>query len=114
MELPLFFLTGNVTTLLGFNESRIHIESLAYDWMGHNLYFCDSGSAEIGIINTTGKHRKILIGSSVLGKPRAMAVHPAKGYVKLFLLNYIVFIKHVDVFLHFIQNSFLSTTSCHF
>lgn len=70
---------GNVTTLLGFNESRIHIESLAYDWMGHNLYFCDSGSAEIGIINTTGKHRKILIGSSVLGKPRAMAVHPAKG-----------------------------------
>jgi len=73
--------SGNITTLLGFNESRVHIESLAYDWLGKNLYYCDSGSATIGIINVEGKHKKELIGAGNLDKPRAMVVHPTKGYI---------------------------------
>lgn len=70
---------GNITVLLGFDSSSVHIESLAYDWIGGNLYYCDSGKALIGIINVEGKHKKELIGSGVLDKPRAMIVHPTKG-----------------------------------
>ena len=70
---------GNITVLLGFDSSSVHIESLAYDWIGGNLYYCDSGRATIGIINVEGKHKKELIGANVLDKPRAMIVHPTKG-----------------------------------
>ena len=70
---------GNITVLLGFDSSSVHIESLAYDWIGGNLYYCDSGKAIIGIINVEGKHKKELIGANVLDKPRAMTVHPTKG-----------------------------------
>ena len=70
---------GNITVLLGFDSSSVHIESLAYDWIGGNLYYCDSGRATIGIINVEGKHKKELIGADVLDKPRAMIVHPTKG-----------------------------------
>ena len=70
---------GNITVLLGFNSSSVHIEALAYDWIGGNLYYCDSGKALIGIINVEGKHKKELIGADVLDKPRAMIVHPKKG-----------------------------------
>ena len=70
---------GNITVLLGFDSSSVHLESLAYDWIGGNLYYCDSGKALIGVINVEGKHKKELIGASVLDKSRAMIVHPTKG-----------------------------------
>lgn len=71
--------SGNITVLLGFSSSSVHIESLAYDWIGGHLYYCGSGKALIGIINVEGKHKKELIGADVLDKPRAMIVHPTKG-----------------------------------
>ena len=70
---------GNITVLLGFDSSSVHIESLAYDWIGGNLYYCDSGKALIGVINIERKHKKELIGADILDKPRAMIVHPTKG-----------------------------------
>ena len=71
---------GNITALLGFDSSSVYIESLAYDWIGDNLYYCDSGKAVIGIINVEGKHKKELIGAAVLDIPKAIIVHPTKGY----------------------------------
>ncbi|XP_065643825.1 sortilin-related receptor isoform X5 [Hydra vulgaris] len=71
--------TGNVSMLLQLNNSRVHIEALTYDWMNGNLYYCDAGLAEIGIINLQGKHKKILVNSTVLDKPRALMLHPKKG-----------------------------------
>ena len=71
--------SGNLTELKKFNESRTYVEALAYDWLADNLYFTDAGSAEIGIISVNGRHKKKLLGPDVLGKPRALAVHPTKG-----------------------------------
>ena len=71
---------GNITTLLGFDSSSVYIEALAYDWIGDNLYYCDSGKAVIGIINVKGKHKKELIDADVLDRPKTLIVHPKKGY----------------------------------
>ena len=71
---------GHITALLGFDSSSAYVEALAYDWIGHNLYYCDSGKAVIGIINVEGKHKKELIGADVLDRPKTLIVHPTKGY----------------------------------
>ena len=54
-------------------------KNFAYDWMNKDIYYTDVGSAEIGIISVDGHFKKKLFGPRDVGKPRGIAVHPAKG-----------------------------------
>lgn len=81
-----FECSGHLHTVMQFDESNTYIEGLAYDWLNHNLYYTDAGSAQIGVVSITAswlyrRFKKVLLGPSQLGKPRGIAVHPSKGYV---------------------------------
>lgn len=56
------------------------MESVAYEWTSGNLFWLDAGNIEIGVINVTGGHRKVLIKAN-LQKPRSLALHPKAGYI---------------------------------
>uniref|UniRef100_A0A7M5UK89 VPS10 domain-containing protein n=1 Tax=Clytia hemisphaerica TaxID=252671 RepID=A0A7M5UK89_9CNID len=71
--------TGHLHEVLQFDEERTYVEGIAYDWMNKDIYYTDVGSAEIGIISVDGRFKKKLFGPSDVGKPRGIAVHPAKG-----------------------------------
>ncbi|KAF2890884.1 hypothetical protein ILUMI_15289, partial [Ignelater luminosus] len=74
----------NTTEILVSNDLEL-VESLAYDWISHHLYFLDSKRATIEIIQTDSnssiRMRKIILDSNVLSKPRDIAVHPTYGYL---------------------------------
>ncbi|XP_030747153.1 prolow-density lipoprotein receptor-related protein 1 [Sitophilus oryzae] len=50
-------------------------DSLAVDWVGRNLYWCDKGSKSIEVSTLAGKHKKILH-TKYLEQPRAIALDP--------------------------------------
>ena len=77
------YLTGRLMEVLQFDESRVYIEGLAYDWMNHNLYYTDTGSSEIGLIHLQRyRHfKRILLGPNDVSSPRGIVVDPVKGYV---------------------------------
>lgn len=55
---------------------------VAVDWIHDILFWTDSGTSRIEVSNLDGDHRKVLLWEN-LEKPRAIAVHPGEGYVKL-------------------------------
>lgn len=72
-------------------ETNLHsVEGLALDWISHNLYFVDGERSALEVIRTDihymGRMRRTILNSTVLDKPRGIAVHPRKGYVRILSL----------------------------
>lgn len=61
------------------------VEGLALDWISHTLYFVDGTRAKIELIRTDinhfGRMRRTVLNSTVLTKPRGIALHPTSGYM---------------------------------
>ncbi|KAI4806135.1 hypothetical protein KUCAC02_010715 [Chaenocephalus aceratus] len=82
------FHAGNDTvywTDMGLNRisraKRIsRVEGIAVDWIAGNLYWTDHGFNLIEISRLNGAYRSVVI-SEGLDQPRAIAVHPQKGYL---------------------------------
>jgi len=74
-------ITGHLHEVLDLSEdSRVYVEGIAYDWMNRNIYYTDTGKAEIGVVSVYGHFKKTLHRSNTVGKPRGIVVHPKKGY----------------------------------
>lgn len=61
------------------NDPKSLIESLAYDYMGNNLYWCDIGKATLEILNLNTMSIKILIHSVAEHVPTSLALVPEEG-----------------------------------
>jgi low density lipoprotein receptor-related protein 5/6 len=53
-------------------------DGIAVDWIGRNLYWCDSGTDRIEVSHLNGSSRRVLI-SENLDEPRAIVVDPGEG-----------------------------------
>ena len=51
---------------------------IAFDWIGRNLYWTDSGNNRIEVSNIVTKQRTVLLWKK-LDHPRDIVVHPKKG-----------------------------------
>ena len=61
------------------NDPKSLIESLAYDYVGNNLYWCDTGKATLEILNFNTMSIKILIHSTAEHVPTSLALIPEEG-----------------------------------
>ncbi|KAG1701225.1 Low-density lipoprotein receptor-related protein 2 [Nymphon striatum] len=69
--------TGKENVLASQNEG---VEGLALDWVAGNLYYIDSRKKTLNVLSTrNSSHRFTLL--SDLKRPRAIAVHPNRGYI---------------------------------
>ncbi|XP_063240571.1 low-density lipoprotein receptor-related protein 2 [Bacillus rossius redtenbacheri] len=69
--------TGREIVLASQNEG---VEGLAVDWASQNLYYIDSRKGTLNVLSTRNvTHRRTLLKN--LKRPRAIVVHPNKGYV---------------------------------
>jgi low density lipoprotein-related protein 2 len=69
--------TGRENVLASQNEG---VEGLAIDWASHNLYYIDSRKGTLNVLSTKNtSHRRVLLKD--LKRPRAIVVHPNKGYI---------------------------------
>lgn len=59
------------------------VEGLAYDWIGHNLYWLDSKLNTIEVAKETGSNRMILVKENIT-QPRGMCLDPSPGARWLF------------------------------
>ncbi|XP_073976140.1 low-density lipoprotein receptor-related protein megalin isoform X3 [Rhodnius prolixus] len=69
--------TGREIVLASQNEG---VEGLAVDWAAKNLYYIDSRKGTLNVLSTRNTtHRRTLL--TKLKRPRAIVVHPNKGYI---------------------------------
>ncbi|XP_075155675.1 low-density lipoprotein receptor-related protein megalin [Haematobia irritans] len=69
--------TGREIVLASQNEG---VEGLAVDWVSKNLYYIDSRKGTLNVLSTRNvTHRRTLLKN--LKRPRAIVVHPNKGYI---------------------------------
>ena len=69
--------TGRENVLASQNEG---VEGLALDWASKNLYYIDSRKGTLNVLSTRNStDRRTLLRN--LKRPRAIVVHPNKGYV---------------------------------
>lgn len=69
--------TGKENVLASQNEG---VEGLALDWVSNNLYYIDSRKGTLNVISVTNNtYRRTLLKN--LKRPRAIVVHPNRGYV---------------------------------
>ncbi|CAL4174127.1 unnamed protein product, partial [Meganyctiphanes norvegica] len=69
--------TGRQSLLASQNEG---VEGLALDWASSNLYYIDSRKGTLNVLHTEDSSiRKVLLNN--LSRPRAIVVHPNRGYV---------------------------------
>ncbi|CAD5111663.1 DgyrCDS948 [Dimorphilus gyrociliatus] len=54
-------------------------DGIAVDWVGKNLYWADKQSKTIEVSDLEGRYRKVLLRN--LGKPRAIVLHPKRGFL---------------------------------
>jgi len=77
--------TGREIVLASQNEG---VEGLAVDWASHNLYYIDSRKGTLNVLSTRNvTYRRTLLKD--LKRPRAIVVHPNKGYALLFILIFL-------------------------
>uniref|UniRef100_A0A8C0GL26 Uncharacterized protein n=1 Tax=Chelonoidis abingdonii TaxID=106734 RepID=A0A8C0GL26_CHEAB len=67
--------TGDVVT-----NGIGRVEGIAVDWIAGNIYWTDQGFDVIEVARLNGSFRYVVI-SQGLDKPRAITVHPEKGYL---------------------------------
>ena len=75
------------------SENLENADGVAVDWIGRNLYWTDSktqGESQISVSKLDGKYRKILLQKDIY-KPRAIVVHPSKGYFFVVILYEILY-----------------------
>ena len=69
--------TGKQNVLASHHEG---VEGLALDWAAKNLYYIDSRKGTLNVLSTINtENRRTLL--SNLKRPRAIVVHPNKGYI---------------------------------
>ncbi|XP_066998103.2 low-density lipoprotein receptor-related protein 2 [Anabrus simplex] len=69
--------TGREIVLASQNEG---VEGLAVDWVSKNLYYIDSRKGTLNVLSTRNvAYRRTLLKN--LKRPRAIVVHPNKGYI---------------------------------
>lgn len=69
--------TGREIVLASQNEG---VEGLAVDWASKNLYYIDSRKGTLNVLSTRNvTHRRTLLRN--LKRPRAIVVHPNRGYI---------------------------------
>lgn len=69
--------TGREIVLASQNEG---VEGLAVDWASKNLYYIDSRKGTLNVLSTRNvTYRRTLLKN--LKRPRAIVVHPNKGYI---------------------------------
>ncbi|RXG68268.1 Low-density lipoprotein receptor-related protein 2 [Armadillidium vulgare] len=69
--------TGRQTLLASQNEG---VEGLALDWASKNLYYIDSRKGTLNVLQTEKpENRRVLLAN--LKRPRAITLHPNKGFV---------------------------------
>nr|CAD7197742.1 unnamed protein product [Timema douglasi] len=69
--------TGREIVLASQNEG---VEGLAVDWAAKNLYYIDSRKGTLNVLSTRNvTHRRTLLKN--LKRPRAIVVHPNKGFI---------------------------------
>ena len=69
--------TGKQNVLASHHEG---VEGLALDWAAKNLYYIDSRKGTLNVLSTNNTdYRRTLL--SNLKRPRAIVVHPNKGYI---------------------------------
>ena len=65
------------------SESLESIEGMAYDWMSESLFWVDArtndNKTKIEVARSNGFHRRVLVNSSHLDRPRAIALYPQHG-----------------------------------
>jgi len=59
------------------------VEALSFDWAGDNIYWIDSGNRTLEVAKSDGRFRRTLFTKNHLDKPRALALDPHHGYVKM-------------------------------
>nr|CAI5865438.1 unnamed protein product [Callosobruchus analis] len=61
------------------------VEGMAFDWVSKTLYFVDGMRQKIELIRTdinhSGRMRRTILNSTVLHRPRGIALHPQSGYL---------------------------------
>ena len=65
-------------------------DGLAVDWVHGHLYWTDTGLDNIEVATLDGSMRRILIDDD-LDEPRAIALHPGKGWVCLVVEHFHVY-----------------------
>ena len=69
--------TSRENVLASQNEG---VEGLAMDWASHNLYYIDSRKGTLNVLSTKNhEYRRTLLKN--LKRPRAIVVHPNRGYM---------------------------------
>lgn len=65
------------------------VEGLAVDWVAKNLYYIDSRKGTLNVLSTRNvTYRRTLLKN--LKRPRAIVVHPNKGYVNVYNLTVVI------------------------
>jgi low density lipoprotein receptor-related protein 5/6 len=62
------------------NKSYLCFIGLAVDWIGGNLYWCDSGTKRIEVSRLDGTMRKVLLWNDIKN-PKNLLLNPKKGLV---------------------------------
>lgn len=52
---------------------------MAFDWISDNIYFIENVRKRIEVFNLHSSARRVVVWS-IMGDPRSVAVHPARGY----------------------------------
>ena len=73
------FINGTGREVLHSSTLR-NPDGLAVDWIGRNLYWCDKTTDTIEVSRLNGLYRRVLLDTD-LQEPRAIAVHPFRGYL---------------------------------
>lgn len=73
------FVNGTGREILHSSTLR-NPDGLAVDWIGRNMYWCDKTTDTIEVSGLDGLYRRVLVDTG-LQEPRAIAVHPFRGYL---------------------------------
>lgn len=52
-------------------------DSIAVDWIAHNIYWSDTGTRAIEVARIDGRWRKVIVANTT--EPRSIALYPEQG-----------------------------------
>ncbi|KAK2724586.1 hypothetical protein QYM36_001171, partial [Artemia franciscana] len=74
------FINGSGEKEAIIRHDTLGLEGIAVDWVGRKIYWLDRHSRRLEVAELDGRNRKILYSKDVTD-PRAIVVHPAKGWL---------------------------------